>query len=46
MLSDQTTFFLSFLTIFLALAGYLWRLERKVDALAASKKNDDGNRDA
>lgn len=35
MLDDSTTFFLSFLTVFAALAWYLWHLDRKVDALAA-----------
>lgn len=51
MISDQTTFFLSFLTVFLALGWYLWHLERKVDALTArlqtpatSEKNDDRSR--
>ena len=35
-MTDATTFFLSFLAIFGGLGYYLWRLERKVDALAKS----------
>ncbi len=32
-MNDTTTFFLAFLAVFGALGAYLWRLERKVDAL-------------
>ena len=37
-MTDQMTFLLSFLAIFGGIGYYLWRLERKVDALAASAK--------
>lgn len=33
-MTDATTFFLSFLAIFGGIGAYLWRLERKIDALA------------
>lgn len=52
-MNDATTFFLSFLTVFLGLGWYLWHLERKVTALearldaeATSQKSDGGSRNA
>lgn len=33
MISDSTTFFLSFLAVFGGLAAYLWHLNRLVDGL-------------
>ncbi len=52
MVSDNTTFFLSFATVFGFLGWYLWHLERKVDAMrrrlddaeAATPKNPDRKR--
>ena len=47
MLSDNATFFLSFLSVFAGLAYYLWHLERRVNAALermapdTTAKNDD-----